>query len=172
LQAIATADAIVLGPGSLYTSILPNFLVDGVARAVAQSAAMKIYVCNVMTQPGETDGFTASAHVRAISDNADAKLCDVVIVNDELPRKLRDLYAEEGQLPVALDEDALHALGVKVVHANVISETDTVRHDPDRLAEVVLGIVNGAVAERASYVKFRSAGPATVPSPSTVESPR
>ena len=91
--------------------------------------------------------------------NAKARVCDVVIVNDELPRKLRDVYAEEGQLPVTLDEDALIALGTKVVHANVISETDTVRHDPDRLAQVVLGIVNGNVAERASYVKFRAATP-------------
>jgi uncharacterized cofD-like protein len=172
ITSIRQADAIVLGPGSLYTSIMPNLLVDRVAREIEAASAVKIYVCNVMTQPGETDGFTASAHVRALMENADAKLCDVVIVNDELPRKLRDLYAEEGQLPVALDEDALHALGVKVVHANVISETETVRHDPDRLAEVVLGIVNGAVAERASYVKFRNAPPAPVGSASTVESPR
>jgi 2-phospho-L-lactate transferase/gluconeogenesis factor (CofD/UPF0052 family) len=78
-----------------------------------------------------------------------------VIVNDELPRKLRDVYAEEGQLPVRIDEDQLQALGVRVVRANVISETDTVRHDPDRLADVVVGIVNDAVAQRASYVKFR-----------------
>jgi uncharacterized cofD-like protein len=156
ITAIRQADAIVLGPGSLYTSIMPNLLVDRVAREIEAASAVKIYVCNIMTQPGETDGYTASAHVRALNAGTDAKLCDVVIVNDELPRKLRDVYAEEGQLPVALDEDALRALGAKVVHANVISETDTVRHDPDRLAQVVLGIVNGAVAERASYVKFRA----------------
>jgi uncharacterized cofD-like protein len=156
ITAIRQADAIVLGPGSLYTSIMPNLLVDRVAREIEAASAIKIYVCNIMTQPGETDGYTASAHVRALHDGSDARLCDVVIVNDELPRKLRDVYAEEGQLPVELDEDALHALGAKVVHANVISETDTVRHDPDRLAQVVLGIVNGAVAERASYVKFRA----------------
>jgi uncharacterized cofD-like protein len=155
ITAIRHADAIVLGPGSLYTSIMPNLLVDRVAREIEAANAVKIYVCNVMTQPGETDGYSASQHVRALMNGADAKLCDVVIVNDELPRKLRDVYAEEGQLPVAVDEDALLELGAKVVRANVISETDTVRHDPDRLADVVLGIVNGAVAERASYVKFR-----------------
>jgi uncharacterized cofD-like protein len=159
IAAIRQADAIVLGPGSLYTSIMPNLLVDRVAREIEAANAIKIYVCNVMTQPGETDGYTASAHVRALNEGADARLCDVVIVNDELPRKLLDVYAEEGQLPVTLDEDALLALGTRVVHANVISETDTVRHDPDRLAQVVLGIVNGAVAERASYVKFRAATP-------------
>jgi uncharacterized cofD-like protein len=159
IAAIRQADAIVLGPGSLYTSIMPNLLVDRVAREIEAANAIKIYVCNVMTQPGETDGYTASAHVRALNDGAGARLCDVVIVNDELPRKLLDVYAEEGQLPVTLDEDALRELGTRVVHANVISETDTVRHDPDRLAQVVLGIVNGAVAERASYVKFRAATP-------------
>jgi uncharacterized cofD-like protein len=124
---------------------------------------VKIYVCNVMTQPGETDGYPASAHVRALTHGIDAKLCDVVIVNDQLPRKLRDLYAEEGQLPVLVDEPELRALGVKVVRANVISETDTVRHDPDRLADVVVSIVNDAVAERASYVKFRPAAPSAEP---------
>ena len=159
VAALAGADQIVLGPGSLYTSIMPNLLVDRVAREIEAANAIKIYVCNVMTQPGETDGYTASAHVRALNDGAGARLCDVVIVNDELPRKLLDVYAEEGQLPVTLDEDALRELGTRVVHANVISETDTVRHDPDRLAQVVLGIVNGAVAERASYVKFRAATP-------------
>lgn len=155
IDAIRQADAIVLGPGSLYTSIMPNLLVDRVAREIEAASAVKIYVCNVMTQPGETDGYTASAHVKALTAGANAKLCDVVVVNDELPRKLRDVYAEEGQLPVQVDEAELRALGVRVVRADVISETQTVRHDPDRLAEVVIGIVDKAVAERASYVKFR-----------------
>ncbi|HEY4440850.1 MAG TPA: 2-phospho-L-lactate transferase CofD family protein, partial [Candidatus Elarobacter sp.] len=106
------------------------------------------------------DGYSASAHVRALTAGAGATLCDVVVVNDELPRKLRDVYADEGQLPVRIDEDELLQLGVRIVRANVISETDTVRHDPDRLAEVVVGIVNDAVAQRASFVKFRP-GPAT-----------
>jgi uncharacterized cofD-like protein len=163
ITAIRSADAIILGPGSLYTSIMPNLLVDRVAREIEAASAVKIYVCNVMTQPGETDGYTASAHVRALTHGIDAKLCDVVIVNDQLPRKLRDLYAEEGQLPVLVDEPELRALGVKVVRANVISETDTVRHDPDRLADVVVSIVNDAVAERASYVKFRPAAPSAEP---------
>jgi len=163
ITAIRSADAIILGPGSLYTSIMPNLLVDRVAREIEAASAVKIYVCNVMTQPGETDGYTASAHVRALTNGPDAKLCDVVIVNDQLPCKLRDIYAEEGQLPVRVDEAELRALGVKVVRANVISETETVRHDPDRLAEVVVGIVNDAVAERASYVKFRQAAPSVEP---------
>jgi uncharacterized cofD-like protein len=159
VTAIRGADAIVLGPGSLYTSIMPNLLVDRVGREIEAASAVKIYVCNVMTQPGETDGYTASAHVRALLRGADANVCEVVVVNDELPRKLREAYADEGQLPVAVDEEQLRSLGVRVVRANVISETQTVRHDSDRLAAVVIGIVDEAVAERASYVRFRPAGP-------------
>jgi uncharacterized cofD-like protein len=162
ITAIREADAIVLGPGSLYTSIMPNLLVDRIGREIEAAGAVKIYVCNVMTQPGETDGYSASAHVRALLRGAGANVCEIAVVNDELPRKLRDEYAEEGQFPVAIDEDQLRELGVKVVRANVISETQTVRHDSDRLAAVVVGIIDEAVAERASYVRFRqSASPAT-----------
>jgi uncharacterized cofD-like protein len=157
VTAIREADAIVLGPGSLYTSIMPNLLVDRVAREIEASSAVKIYVCNVMTQPGETDGYTASAHVRALTAGAGVRLCDVVVVNDQLPRKLREVYAEEGQSPVVLDDPELRSLGVKVVRAAVISETQTVRHDPDRLAAVVVNIIDEMIAERASYVKFRPA---------------
>ena len=161
ITAIREADAIVLGPGSLYTSIMPNLLVDRVGREIEASSAVKIYVCNVMTQPGETDGYTAAAHVRALLRGAGAQVCEVAVVNDELPRKLREAYAEEGQLPVQVDEDELRGLGVRIVRANVISETDTVRHDSDRLAAVVVGIIDESVAERASYVRFRtSTGPA------------
>jgi uncharacterized cofD-like protein len=159
VTAIRGADAIVLGPGSLYTSIMPNLLVDRVGREIEAASAVKIYVCNVMTQPGETDGYTASAHVRALLRGAEANVCEVVVVNDELPRKLREAYAEEGQLPVPVDEEQLRSLGVRVVRANVISETQTVRHDSDRLAAVVIGIIDEAVAERASYVRFRATGP-------------
>jgi uncharacterized cofD-like protein len=164
IAAIREADAIVLGPGSLYTSIMPNLLVDRVGREIEASSAVKLYVCNVMTQPGETDGYTASAHVRALLRGAGANVCEVAIVNDELPRKLREAYAEEGQLPVKVDDDELRALGVRVVRANVISETDTVRHDSDRLAAVVDKIIDEAVADRASYVRTRpstSAGAAS-----------
>jgi uncharacterized cofD-like protein len=166
ITALREADAIVLGPGSLYTSIMPNLLVDRVGREIEASNAVKIYVCNVMTQPGETDGYTASSHVRALLRGADAQVCEIAVVNDELPRKLREEYAEEGQFPVQVDEDELRTLGVRVVRANVISETDTVRHDSDRLATVVTAIIDEAVAERASYVRFRpNTGPNTGPAP-------
>ncbi|GAC1625496.1 MAG: hypothetical protein NVS4B5_17350 [Vulcanimicrobiaceae bacterium] len=153
LDAIATADAIVLGPGSLYTSILPNFLVDGVARAVAQSSALKIYVCNVMTQPGETDGFTASAHVRALLEQTQPGICDTVVINEEPPRKLLEAYAVEGQIPVKPDRAVIEALGLRVVGARVVSEASTVRHDPQRLADVVLKLIDEHVAKRSSFVR-------------------
>ncbi len=154
LDAIAGADAIVLGPGSLYTSILPNFLVEGVARAVADSPALKIYICNVMTQPGETDAFSASAHVRTLLDQTGQKLFDTVIVNEQPPRRLLGAYADEGQVPVKPDRKAIEALGIHVVGANVISETRNVRHDPQRLAEVVLRLIDEHVAHRSSFVRL------------------
>jgi uncharacterized cofD-like protein len=163
IGAIREADAIVLGPGSLYTSILPNLLVQRIAHEIEASNAVKIYVCNVMTQPGETADYTASMHVEALLANSKARVCDIVIVNDELPRKLLDLYAEERQLPVIVDRARLERLGMQTVRAGVISETDTVRHDPEKLAAVVIGVIDQQIAQRASYVKFKPAPAGTEP---------
>ncbi|MBV8371701.1 MAG: YvcK family protein [Candidatus Eremiobacteraeota bacterium] len=157
IAAIRDADAIVLGPGSLYTSILPNFLVERIAREVANAHAVRIYVCNVMTQPGETDGMTAADHVEALFASAGERVCDYVVVNDEAPSRLVAAYAQEGQVPVAPDVDRIAALGVEVVGAGVISETETVRHDPDRLATTVVGVIDRAVADRATLMKPASA---------------
>lgn len=163
LSAIRDADAVVLGPGSLYTSILPNLLVDRVAREIETSHAVKIYVCNVMTQPGETDRYTASQHVRALLQQAGARICDLAIINEEPPKKLADLYAQEGQLPVVADVDAVAQLGVRPVRARVISETQTVRHDSEKLSEVVVRLIDDAVVRRATYIKRPSPAPETQP---------
>jgi uncharacterized cofD-like protein len=157
IAAIRDADAIVLGPGSLYTSIAPNFLVGRIAREVAHAHAVKMYVCNVMTQPGETDGMTAADHVEALLANAGERVCDYVIVNDEPPSRLLGAYAQEGQVPVEPDAERITALGLEPVRAAVMGETDTVRHDPAKLAGVVLGIVDRTVAQRAMLVKPASA---------------
>ena len=157
IAAIREADAVILGPGSLYTSILPNLLVERVAREIEASNAVKLYVCNVMTQPGETDAYSASHHVEALLENAGARVCDIVVVNDELPRKLLDAYADEGQLPVVVDKSRLDGLGVRTVRASVMSETQTVRHDSEKLAQVVIDIIDQQIAQRASYVKFKPA---------------
>jgi uncharacterized cofD-like protein len=157
IDAIRDADAIVLGPGSLFTSILPNFLVDRIAREVADAHAVKMYVCNVMTQPGETDAMTAADHVEALLTNARERVCDYVIVNDQPPSRLVAMYAQEGQIPVLPDVDRITALGVEPICAGVISETQTVRHDPEKLASIVVSVIDRAVADRATLVKPASA---------------
>jgi 2-phospho-L-lactate transferase/gluconeogenesis factor (CofD/UPF0052 family) len=108
--------------------------------------------------------YTASRHVEALFANAGARVCEIAIVNDELPRKLLDAYAEEGQLPVVIDKTRLDRLGIKTVRAAVISETQTVRHDPEKLAAVVVGVIDEQIAQRASYVKFKPAPAGPAPS--------
>jgi uncharacterized cofD-like protein len=159
IAAIREADAIILGPGSLYTSILPNLLVRRIAKEIAAATCAKMYVCNVMTQPGETDAFTASQHVRTLLDHTSEQICDYAIVNKQAPRLLLEAYAEEGQIPVHPDIEAIEAMGVRVVGANVISETETVRHDSARLAEVLIRVIDEYVSERASFVKLATTAP-------------
>ena len=154
IDAIRDADAIILGPGSLFTSILPNLLVDRITEEIAHSSAVKMYICNVMTQPGETDELSASEHIAALIKNVGRKIFDYAIVNEEAPSKLLEAYAEEGQIPVTPDIEAIKALGVTPVSAKVISETSTVRHDPVKLAAVVIAIIERAIAQRASFVKM------------------
>jgi uncharacterized cofD-like protein len=114
IEAIRTADAIVIGPGSVYTSIAPNFLVEGVAQAVAESQATKIYVCNVMTQPGETADFSASDHVRALLEQAGVPIFDYVMVNVEEPsERVRERYAGVGAHWVLPDVEKVRALGLR-----------------------------------------------------------
>lgn len=153
LEAIGEADAIVLGPGSLFTSIVPNLLVNEIVDAITAAHALKIYVCNVMTQPGETHGFSASEHVHALQKATSQKICDMVVVNDEPPTRLIERYAEEQQEPVEVDLERLRQLGVKVKTAPVVSETMNVRHDPGRLASVIVALIDERVRARASYMR-------------------
>ena len=142
LNAIQDADACILGPGSLYTSVLPNLLVDGIAEALRQSQAVKIYICNVMTQPGETDHYTASRHVQAIFDHVGHGIIDYVVVNVQgVAPELQATYAGQGAYPVEADLEELRKLGVQVVEANLISETNLVRHDPLKLSRTILTMV-------------------------------
>ncbi len=142
IEAIENADACILGPGSLYTSVIPNLLVGGIADALRRTQAVKIYICNVMTQPGETDGYTASRHVQAIVDHVGPGLIDYVVVNgQEVALGLQETYARQGAYPVAVDTEAVEALGVKVVEANLISETVLVRHDPVKLSQTIMKMV-------------------------------
>ncbi len=144
LEAIRTADAVILGPGSLYTSILPNLLVDGMAETLRRSRAVKIYICNVMTQPGETDGYTASMHVKAILEHAGKGVVDYVLVNSgPISEKMRENYAKQGSYPVEVDREALNRLGVGFVQADIMSGTDAGHHDPVKLREAVMKMVYG-----------------------------
>jgi uncharacterized cofD-like protein len=142
LKAIAEADAIVLGPGSLYTSVIPNLLVRGMGEALTAAKAPKIYICNVMTQPGETDGFTASQHVTAIERFSSPKLIDYVIVNSARVRPhLVSKYAATNSVPVVLDLPRLSQLGVRIATGDLLQQGDVVRHDPDKLARCVLRLL-------------------------------
>ena len=143
LEAIASADAIVIGPGDIYTSILPNFLVEGVAGAVNSSAATKIYVCNLMTKPGESDGFKASDFLRLLCQYMDAPTSlDYLLANNaDFPDELRERYLSCGQHPVELDEENCRSMAANIVKAPLTSVGVYLRHDPQALASAVMRIV-------------------------------
>ena len=144
LDALMHADAIILGPGSLYTSIMPNLLVDGVAETLRKSKAVKIYICNVMTQPGETDGYTASMHAKAILDHGGQGVIDYMLVNNApISKEMQAYYAKEGAYPVEVDEEAINALGIGFLKADIINESDVIRHDPQKLCRNVMKMVDG-----------------------------
>ncbi len=139
LEAIENADAIILGPGSLYTSIMPNLLVEGVAQALKHSKAIKIYICNVMTQPGETDKYTASMHAKAILDHTGKGTIDYVLVNST---PISPEFCESvNSQPVEIDDEKINALGMGLIKADLSSETDPGRHDPEKLCREVMKIV-------------------------------
>ncbi|MCH8274068.1 MAG: YvcK family protein [Armatimonadetes bacterium] len=141
LMAIAEADVIAIGPGSIFTSVIPPLLVPGVAQAIAESNAVKVYICNVMTQPGESDEFTASDHVHAFEANVGTRVFDHVLLNKAIPGEyLLKKYAGFGQEFVEPDTDRIRGMGLRPVAANLISETDLVRHDPMRIADSVIRI--------------------------------
>ncbi len=146
LRAITRAHLILLGPGSLYTSVIPNLLVGGVAEAIRASGAVRIYVCNVMTQPGETDGYTAADHARAIIEHAGPGLFTHVIVNTQTPQShaLLERYRFQGSAPVVPALAELEAMGLTPVGLPMMSEDEMLRHDPVRLAAGVLAIARKA----------------------------
>lgn len=141
LEAIERADLIILGPGSLYTSVIPNLLVRGVCEAIDRSHALKLYACNIMTQDGETEEMTAADHVEALMEHGLSGL-DVCLCNSApVPQRLLSRYEAEDAKPIAVDEERLRRLGVEVVELPLtVESTQYARHDPDRLAEAALSI--------------------------------
>ena len=141
LNAIRAADIITVGPGSLYTSILPNLLVAKVARVIGQSSATKIFVSNLMTQPGETDGYSARAHLETVRKYAPEIHFDFVIVNNRrISAEQAERYAAEGAYQIGIDEPIDDALDrtTEIMHADLLHDGEKVRHHSDRLAQVVL----------------------------------
>ncbi|MGA8942723.1 MAG: YvcK family protein [Thermoactinomyces sp.] len=151
VEAIREADGIIVGPGSLYTSILPNLLVKDISKLIRISKACKIYVCNIMTQPGETDGFTASDHVRAIYDHVGERLFDMVIINNEVPPgSIQQQYAEKGQKMVLPDIKEIHRLGCDVLADNLLLYQKVVRHDAEQISRHILRLVHERMKKRQS----------------------
>jgi uncharacterized cofD-like protein len=143
LHAIASADVITIGPGSLYTSLIPNLLVQEVIGALRSSRALKIYIQNIMTQPGETDGYSAADHVQAMTEHSDGILFPNVLLNCALPSvdMLKPYEAEKATL-VEIDRERLRGLRLNLVERNLLTEDGMIRHDPDRLARAVLDMAN------------------------------
>jgi len=152
LEAIQHADIITIGPGSLYTSIIPNLLVDGIVAAMRDSNALKVYICNIMTQPGETDNFNVSDHLRVLFEYSPNLALDYVVVNSTpISSELKKKYLDDGaaqvefETPLSGIEGQFHSPlgavgGLQVIYCDLLQEERLVRHDPDKLARLLLKI--------------------------------
>lgn len=141
LDRIRAADVITMGPGSLYTSIIPNLLVEGVVDAIRESQAVKIYVCNIMTQPSETDYYTVYDHLAAIEKHSFYGICDYVICNNKkIPACILERYCEENSEIVEIDREQFQGTPVGLVEDNLLRIMDNkyIRHDFDRVSEVIM----------------------------------
>ncbi|MEH7082772.1 YvcK family protein [Neobacillus drentensis] len=143
IQAIRQADLIIIGPGSLYTSILPNLLVPKIGDELCRSHAKKVYICNLMTQAGETHGFSASDHVKALYDHMSCAFINTILVNnEEIPQDIQLRYNEELADPVVYDLPRLFELGLEVVHADIAyQENGALRHDPKKVAKILYNLL-------------------------------
>jgi uncharacterized cofD-like protein len=145
VAALEKADLILLGPGSLYTSILPNLLIPGIRQAVAKARARVVLLLNLMTQPGETDGMKGIDHLQALVRHVGTRVIDAVLCNSTaIPEPLLAHYAEDGSEPVTVDRAAFESAGVEVIEADLLAvDRDLIRHDPEKLARVVLDLAEG-----------------------------
>lgn len=142
LLAVKEADAIIIGPGSLYTSVIPNFLVEKISDEVIRSRAVKVYICNVMTQHGETDGYSASAHVEALLRHTHPALIDFCIVNtSKIPQRLLEKYKEEEAYSVEADIKKIREMGVAVIEGDIKTADDYIRHNSEKISRIVLSLI-------------------------------
>lgn len=150
LEAIREADMIVLGPGSLYTSVIPNLLTEGVADAIRESSGVKVYVMNIMTQDGETENYAAADHVRALLDHSGEGLFQYVLANNRpIPEDLLAAYRRENAAPVPVDADSLRALGVEPIYVPIAQwKEGLIRHDPMALANSLMKLYYANAATR------------------------
>jgi len=139
VEAIRRADLVVLGPGSLYTSILPNLLIPEIAGAISKSRAPKVYIANLMTQPGETAGYALADHLRAIQQHVPLKVIDWVVANRQaVSPEIARRYQAQGAEPVTIDIPALQKLGFRVILDDLLEEHAVIRHDAERLARLLV----------------------------------
>lgn len=142
IDAIMAADAIVIGPGSLYTSIIPNLLVEGVSDAIMQSKAIKIYVSNIMTEQGETDDFSAQDHIKTILDYAHHPIIDYAVLNSGPIDEWRlNRYREEQAIPVVASYQQIMDMGIKVLAENLVAQDELAWHDTHKLARAIIKII-------------------------------
>ena len=143
IKAIREAELIILGPGSLYTSIIPNLLIREIRDTIIEAQVTKIYVCNIMTQPGETDHFKASDHVKELTLHTHSKILDACIVNvGKIPVPMLEKYARENSFPVEADSVTIRDFGYSVIEEDLVSATDLIRHDANKLARIVANLLN------------------------------
>jgi len=144
IAALREADVVVVGPGSLYTSLLPNLLIPGIRDLLRERKLPVVLVMNLMTQPGETDGMMALEHLRALEDHTGGGLIDTVLVNSKpLPDDLLAYYSDAGSEPVRWTTEELESRGLEVVEADLLAEGDLIRHDPDKLSRAVRNLLSG-----------------------------
>ncbi|MDQ0244685.1 putative cofD-like protein [Bacillus fengqiuensis] len=147
IRAIRNADMVVIGPGSLYTSILPNLLVPKIGEEVCKAKAKKVYVCNVMTQAGETMNYSAGDHIKALYDHMPCPFIDFIIVNNaEIPEGIQKKYEAEQAQPVLYDAEALKELGVTVIHDHIVDYGDgVIRHDTKKVSSLIFSLLTSGI---------------------------
>lgn len=143
IDVIRQADLIIIGPGSLYTSILPNLLVPKIGEEVVKAAAKKVYICNVMTQPGETLQYSAADHVKALNDHMERPFIDTILINnEEIPDEIKSKYAKELARPVDFNVEKLKSMGLEVIRDQIITyKNGVIRHDTHKVASLLVDLL-------------------------------
>jgi uncharacterized cofD-like protein len=145
IKAIEEAQIIILGPGSLYTSIIPNLLIKEITDSIVAAGAIKIYVCNIMTQPGETDGYSVSDHIKTLIRHSHPRIFDYCVVNTgEIPEDIRKRYEQEKAYSVINDTKRIESMGYRIIEDDIAMVKDVVRHDPLKLAKVIFSFIEEA----------------------------